>query len=122
MGKRIIIIAIIILGLAVPAWYIYVTLKAPSQIKLILPQESKSNIDTNSLIQISIDSNDNLYINEIQTDFNTIDLKIDSLAELGYNDSVLTLLADSKAKVQTTIKIMKYAKGVNRKLILKTNK
>jgi biopolymer transport protein ExbD len=98
MLKRIIAITVVIIVLAVPAWYFYMTLKATNQIKLLLPQKTESKIE--NFISISVDESDQFYVNDIPTAFNLIDVRIDSFASLGYNDSVLSLIADPRATVQ----------------------
>ena len=95
--KRIIIIAII-LGLSILLWIIFKTSSIPSKIKLILPNDTEIASDDLKSIDIRIDKNDTCYLNDIKTDFSLIQNKLDSLGELEYNDSIIYIYADKRAK------------------------
>ena len=119
--KRLIIILAILLGLAIPAWIVYKTLIIPSKIKLILPDDTKTVTDSINSIVVRIDENENYFLNEIKTDLSSMHSKIDSLGEIGYNDSTIIIDADKRVMVSRVVEVMNLAKESNRKVILKSN-
>lgn len=93
----------------------------PTKINLEIPQNEIQSGDNLKSIEIRIDKEGNYYLNKNQVVFNSIIKKIDSLSELGFNSSKITIRADKEAKVSATIKIMELANNNNIKVKLSTS-
>jgi biopolymer transport protein ExbD len=72
-------------------------------------------------ILIQIVEKEDFYLNNQKTSFHKLSKQIDSLGSVGYNDSILILVADKQVMIETIVKVMNYAHETNRQIILKSN-
>lgn len=109
------------IGISIPAFIIYKVMTIPSKIKMILPKDSDLQTDPTKSIVISIDKNEDFFINNKKTQLAKIISQLDSLGQLGYNDTTIILDADKSVMISKVVQVMNLAKETERKIIIKTN-
>ncbi len=88
---------------------------------MILPKDSDLQTDPTKSIVISIDKNEDFFINNKKTQLAKIISQLDSLGQLGYNDTTIILDADKSVMISKVVQVMNLAKETERKIIIKTN-
>lgn len=121
MRLKAFIIILAALGLVFIMWIVFKIVSTPNQIKMVLPKNDYQTLLADRDIIIKIDSLANYYVNDNKIALDSISTFIDSLATIGYNDSIIILDADKIVPINKIIPVMNYTKGTGKKLIIKTD-
>lgn len=120
MKKRIVfgLLIIVFIGFL---WFFNQSVFAPAQIKSTnLEEFSPTDNQVKKSITIRISQNDQLFVNDVSSDLKELISKIDSLIDLGFNDSSVLIKNESGAKIETVVQVLDMMNAQNRKFVLVT--
>ena len=89
-----------------------------SAIDLKIPEVKTQSADSLKRILIRIDEKENYYLNNNIVAYDSIIKKMDSLGNIGFDQSKIYVQADKKARVSAIVKIMELAKENKKKVEL----